>query len=345
MHNKLFVMDNAVAVIGGRNIADRYFGVSTKANTRDLDSIVVGPVVQELSKTFDLFWNSRWAYPVESFAKRVPDAEERVELQNRMNEMVSEGIKKLPWSVDIDTPAMYSRLEELRPEFTWAPMEVLHDTPDKVLSSEARIVNATRRLIEEMEEELLIEVAYFVPGREGVAGARALTERGVSVKILTNSLASNNLAAAHAGYAKYRVPMLEAGAKLYEYRPDADERKEWSPVAAGKPTQMHTKVYVIDRKIAFIGTFNLDPRSKVLNTEIGVLIRDPGFAGQVAALIDQGMEPGNAYRVLLDDETGEPRWIRKDGEKTRTYRYDPQSSIWKSFKAGFVRFFPIESQL
>jgi putative cardiolipin synthase len=97
--------------------------------------------------------------------------------------------------------------------------------------------------------------------------------------------------------------------------------------------------------MVFIGTFNLDPRSKVLNTEIGVLIRHPGFAEQTATFIEKGMEPGNAYRVYLDNETGKARWIRRDGEKTRTYRYDPQSSIWESFKAGFIRFFPIESQL
>jgi putative cardiolipin synthase len=345
MHNKLFVMDNTIAVIGGRNIADRYFGVSSKANTRDLDVAVVGPVVQELSNTFDLFWNSQWAYPVQTLAKKIPDEMERAELYSRLSEMVSAGTKKLPWTMDVDASDMYSRLDELRPAFTWAPMEVLYDTPDKVENSEARIVDASRRLIEEMEEELLMEVAYFIPGKEGVAGVKALTERGVKVKALTNSLASNNVSAAHAGYAKYRLPMLKAGAEMFEYRPDAADRKDWAPAAHDAPTQMHTKVFVIDREMAFIGTFNLDPRSKVLNTEIGVLIRHPGFAEQTAAFIERGMAPENAYRVFLDEESGKARWIRRDGEKERTYYYDPKASIWKSFKAGFIRFFPIEGQL
>ncbi|MCK5353069.1 phospholipase D family protein [bacterium] len=345
MHNKLFVMDNTVAVIGGRNIADRYFGVSSKANTRDLDVAVVGPVVQELSGTFDLFWNSQWAYPVETLAKKTPGPEERKELRKRLSEEVSAGVDTLPWSVDIDTPAMYSRLEELRPEFTWAPMEVLYDTPDKVQTSEARIVDASHKMFDGMNEEFLMEVAYFIPGKEGVARVKVLTERGIKVKVLTNSLASNNVLAAHAGYAKYRVRMLEAGAEMYEYRPTAAERKDWSPAAADAPTQMHTKTYVIDRKMVFIGTFNLDPRSKVLNTEIGVLIHHPGFAQQAAAFIDRGMEPGNAYRVVLDEESGEAKWIRKDGEKTRTYSYDPQSSFWKSLGVVFIQLFPIEGQL
>ena len=345
MHNKLFVMDNTIAVIGGRNIADRYFGVSSKANTRDLDVAVVGPVVQELSGTFDMFWNSQWAYPVESLAEEIPGSGEMEDLKKQLSEEVTAGITTLPWSVDIDSPAMYSKLEELRPEFTWAPMEVLYDTPDKVQSSEARIVDATRGLMDGLKRELLMEVAYFVPGKEGVAGAKELTERGVRVKVLTNSLASNNVLAAHAGYAKYRVPMLEAGAEMYEYRPDAADRKDWSPAAANAPTQMHTKVFVIDREMAFIGTFNLDPRSKVINTEIGVLIRHPGFAEQTAAFIERGMEPGNAYRVLLDDESREARWIRRDAEKTRTYRYDPKTGFFRNLGVAFIRLFPIESQL
>ena len=345
MHNKLFVMDNTIAVIGGRNIADRYFGVSSKANTRDLDVAVVGPVVQELSGTFDMFWNSQWAYPVESLAEEIPGSGEMEDLKKQLSEEVTAGVTTLPWSVDIDSPAMYSKLEELRPEFTWAPMEVLYDTPDKVQSSEARIVDATRGLMDGLKRELLMEVAYFVPGKEGVAGAKELTERGVRVKVLTNSLASNNVLAAHAGYAKYRVPMLEAGAEMYEYRPDAADRKDWSPAAANAPTQMHTKVFVIDREMAFIGTFNLDPRSKVINTEIGVLIRHPGFAEQTAAFIERGMEPGNAYRVLLDDESREARWIRRDGEKTRTYRYDPKTGFFRNLGVAFIRLFPIEGQL
>jgi putative cardiolipin synthase len=345
MHNKLFVMDNTIAVIGGRNIADRYFGVSSKANTRDLDVVVVGPVVPKLSGTFDLFWNSQWAYPVESLAKKTPGPEERKEIRKQLSEEVSAGVDTLPWSVDIDTPAMHSRFDELRPEFTWAPMEVLYDTPDKVENSEARIVDASRKILDGMKEEFLMEVAYFVPGKEGIATAKELTERGVKVKVLTNSLASNNVLAAHAGYAKYRVPMLEAGAEMYEYRPDAVDRKDWSPAAASAPTQMHTKTYVIDRKMVFIGTFNLDPRSKVINTEIGVLIRHPGFAEQTAAFIERGMEPANAYRVFLDEETGEARWIRKDGEKERIYRYDPKTGFLKNLGVAFIRLFPIEGQL
>jgi putative cardiolipin synthase len=224
-------------------------------------------------------------------------------------------------------------------------MEVLYDTPDKVENSEARIVDATQGLMDGMKKELLMEVAYFVPGKEGVARAKELTERGVRVKVLTNSLASNNVLAAHAGYAKYRVPMLEAGAQMYEYRPDAVDRKDWSPAAENAPTQMHTKVFVIDREMAFIGTFNLDPRSKVINTEIGVLIRHPGFAEQTAAFIERGMEPANAYRVVLDEESGEARWIRRDGEKERTYRYDPKTGFFRNLGVAFIRLFPIESQL
>ena len=349
MHNKLFVMDNAFAVIGGRNIGDRYFGIHSKANARDLDMALVGPAVRELSSTFDMFWNSRWAYPVEALAKEIPGSEELEGFKTRLSELVSASIPSLPYSVDINAPAMYTRLEELRPVLSWVPVEVLYDTPDKVESSEARIVNATSGLVDEMKEELLMEMAYFVPGKRGVAGAKALIERGVRVKVLTNSLASNNVTPAHAGYAKYRRPLLEAGVELYEYRPDAADRKDWAPVAEEADTQLHSKAFVIDRKIVFVGTFNLDPRSKVLNTEMGVLIRDPGFAGQVADFIERGMSPANSYRVQLDESDPEKlMWITTKDEKDqkeKKYRYDPKTGLWKNLKVMFIRFFPIESQL
>jgi putative cardiolipin synthase len=346
MHNKLFVMDNAVAVIGGRNIGDRYFGIHSKANARDLDMAVVGPAVRELSSTFDLFWNSQWAYPVGTLAKKIPGAEELEGLKTSLSELVSASISSLPYSVDIDAPAMYTRLEELRSAFTWVSVEVLYDTPNKVESSEARIVNATSGLADEMKEELLMEMAYFVPGKRGVAGAKTLVERGVRVKVLTNSLASNNVLAAHAGYAKYRKSLLEAGVELFEYRPDAADRKDWAPVAEEADTQLHSKAFVIDRKIVFVGTFNLDPRSKVLNTEMGVLIRDPGFAGQVAAFIDRGMAPANSYQVQLDENDPEKLlWTTMDGEKEKKYRYDPKTGFLKNLGVAFIRLFPIEGQL
>ncbi|MCJ7501146.1 phospholipase D-like domain-containing protein, partial [bacterium] len=346
MHNKLFVMDNAVAVIGGRNIGDRYFGVHPKANARDLDMLVVGPAVQELSETFDLFWNSRWAYPVVTLTKDIPASGELEGFKTQLTELVSASLPSLPYSVDIDAPAMYKRMEESKSDLTWVPIEVLYDTPDKVQSSEARISNATIVLADEMKEELLMEMAYFVPGKRGVFNMKEYVERGVKVKILTNSMASNNVTTAHAGYAKYRKSLLEAGVELHEYRPDAADRKDWAPVAEEADTQLHSKTFVIDRKIVFVGTYNLDPRSKVLNTEMGLLIRDPGFAGQVADFIEGGMGPANSYRVILDENDPEKLlWITMDGQKEKKYRYDPKAGFWKYLMTPFIQLFPIEGQL
>ncbi len=346
MHNKLFVMDNAVAVIGGRNIGDRYFGINPKANARDLDMAVVGPAVSGLSETFDLFWNSRWAIPVETLAKETPGPEELEGLKTQLAELVSASLPSLPYSVDIDTPAMYKHLEEARSILKWAPVEILYDTPDKVKTSEARVQNATIVVADEMKEELLMEMAYFVPGKRGVANLKEYVERGIKVKILTNSMASNNVMAAHAGYAKYRKSILEAGGELYEYRPDASDRENWAPAAKEAVTQLHSKTFVIDRKIVFIGTFNLDPRSKVINTEMGVIVRDPWFAGQVADFIEGGMSPANSYRVLPDEKDPEKLlWTTMDGQKEKKYRYDPKTGFFKNLGVAFIRLFPIEGQL
>jgi len=306
----------------------------------------VGPAVQELSDKFDLFWNSKWAYPVETLAKKIPGPEELDGLKSQLSEIVSASISSLPYPVDIDAPAMYENLEKVRSSFTWAPVEVLYDTPDKVQNSEAGLVNATMGLADEMKEELLVEMAYFVPGKRGVATAKEYVDRGIKVKFLTNSLASNNVLAAHAGYAKYRKSLLEAGAELYEYRPDAADRKNWAPVAETAETQLHSKTFVIDRKIVFVGTFNLDPRSKVINTEMGVLIRDPGFAEQVADFIEGGMSPANSYRVLPHEtDPDKLLWITMDGQKEKKYRYDPKTGFLKNLGVAFIRLFPIEGQL
>jgi putative cardiolipin synthase len=196
-----------------------------------------------------------------------------------------------------------------------------------------------------MKEELFMEMAYFVPGKEGVAGAKALIDRGVKVKVLTNSLASNNVVPAHSGYATYRKRLLEAGVDLYELRPDAAIRKNWVTAHKDSTVTLHTKAFVIDRKTTFIGTFNLDPRSKMINTEIGLMISSPELALQVIEFMEEGTQPENSYKVKLDKGTRKLSWITRDGEDQKVYHHDPATSWWRRFKSGFVRILPIEGQL
>lgn len=345
MHNKLFVMDNAVAVIGGRNIADSYFGLSEKYNFRDLDVLAVGPVVQDISKSFDIFWNSQWAFPINAVYRKPLSAEKLLEIRSELSNQVVKDSQAIPFKLDINTQAMYRRLEELNPRFTWCSIRMLYDTPSKVSNNYVSIRAQGGWLFEYMKREFIGEVAYFVPGKSGVENLKKYIDRGVKVRFLTNSLASNDVVAAHAGYSTYRKRLINAGVNLYEYKVNANERQQWPIPAQQVPSRLHTKAFVIDRKFVFIGSFNADPRSEQLNTEIGLLIDSPIFAEQVIGYLDTGIDASNSYRVDFKDNTKSLRWHSKQNGKIKIHNNDPNTGIFRRFKAGLIRILPIESQL
>ena len=197
-----------------------------------------------------------------------------------------------------------------------------------------------------MNEELLIEAAYFVPRDRGVKRLGGIVERGARVRVLTNSLASDDVAAAHAGYEKYRVDMLKAGIELHELRPDSDEIiRNWSLVAGNSRALLHTKAMVWDRSTLFIGSLNLDPRSTDINTEIGLVVESEALAQEVAAYMDQGARLNNSYRVELDED-GDLVWITRvdNGELVRLDK-EPQTGFLKRSAADPIKMLPVESQL
>jgi putative cardiolipin synthase len=196
----------------------------------------------------------------------------------------------------------------------------------------------------------MIEAAYAIPGPEGVERARINEERGIPQRLLTNSLATNDVAAAHAGYAKYRRDLISNGLELYELRPDANSvRNNWSLLAGRSKASLHTKASVVDRELVAIGSFNVDPRSIALNTEIVILVESPALAAQVLAYMEEGIRPENSYRVLheTDAETGSERmvWITEiDGEEVRYYS-EPEVGLWRRFSTWFMGLLPIEKHL
>jgi len=178
-----------------------------------------------------------------------------------------------------------------------------------------------------------------------VKGLGAAVERGVKVRVLTNSLASNDVAAAHAGYEKYRSDLLHEGVDIYELRPDAGKaRKEWSVAGGRSIAALHTKAIVLDRTSTFVGSFNLDPRSANINTEIGLIVDSPELAAQVAGYMDEGVAPDNAYHVTID-EHGKLQWKTEVDGKETVYTKEPETGAWKRFTADFVKSLPVESQL
>lgn len=343
MHNKIMIMDNALSLVGGRNVGAHYFAAHSESNFRDLDIVGAGPIVRETSTVFDQFWNGPWAVPVSSLVdKPHTEADYTAAIANIRDEILADDY---PFEVETDTQSLIERLEDIFADLVWAPGEIVWDDPAQIYDGikSGRLNDALYERLETLEDELLIESAYFVPGPAGVEAARKLANRGVEIRALTNSLAANDVLAAHAGYSKYRKPFLEAGVKLYELRPypgPVDKKI----IAGESQAALHTKAIVFDRKDVFIGSFNLDPRSANINTEAGLYVESPELAAQVMEYMEEGVAPENAFRVLLDDND-DLRWvIEKDGVRV-DYDTDPNSKWYQRWLAGFIRLLPVEQQL
>jgi putative cardiolipin synthase len=343
-HNKLMVADNAIAIVGGRNIADIYFGVYGVANYRDLDTVAVGPVVRDASVVFDDFWNSASAIPYAAFVDTAPTpADADAAIAEMRAKMVSE---RLPYPIDEEVDTLKAEMDDVRDSLIWAPVRVLYDPPEKAEDKASHnIFSVLDALVSNAQKEVLIENAYFVPRDHGVELVAALHARGVKVRVLTNSLASNDVLAVHSGYQKYRDDLLENGVEIYELRPDSTmDRLRWSGLTSSKSgAGLHAKAMVVDRRYVVVGSYNLDPRSADINTELALLVDSSAFAELVAEFFDDGVKPENSYRVTL--EQGRLRWTTSDGGTVRVYTKEPETTWWMRFKADALGFLPIHSML
>jgi putative cardiolipin synthase len=343
MHNKLMVMDNALVIVGGRNIGDHYFGVAADANFRDLDIVAAGPVVRDTSRVFDHFWNGDWAVPIAALAKRSYTEADLKIFQEKVRERITE--EDYPFPLDQDIGDLRSELVSIRDQLIWAPGRIVWDDPAAITEgiTEGFIIQKLFSKADSLHSELLIESAYFVTQEKAFEAVKQLTERGVRVRLLTNSLASNDVVAAHAGHAKRRKQLIENGMELYELRPDASVITQRA-VSGESKAALHTKAVVFDRESVFIGSFNLDPRSASINTEAGLYVESPELAEQVATYMDEGVQPQNSYRVLLDTD-GDLMWITEVNGREVQYHKEPETSFGQRFMSGFIQLFPVEHQL
>ncbi|MDJ0721631.1 MAG: phospholipase D family protein [Desulfobacterales bacterium] len=346
MHNKAFIADNAVAVVGGRNIGDEYFDVDPEANFRDLDVTLVGPVVREISTSFDEFWNSEWAIPVNAIVKEKMTADEFKARQAKLYAWVAEKTEG-PYTIGQPREAIRDDFNAARHAFIWAPARVLYDSPWKIDSGHDEVATGLRAL--EIDAELLMEAAYLIVGETGIENAGRLNARGVRVRILTNSLATNDVVAAHSGYANYRKDLIRNGVELFELRPDSRKRnRKWSLLSTRSIASLHTKVFVIDAETTVVGSYNTDPRSRDINTEIVVMIESAELAAQVKAYMASGVAPQASYRVTLEKgERGFDRLVWTTEANGATIRFDsePEAGFWQRFSAWFISLLPIEDQL
>ena len=338
MHNKLMIADNVAAIVGGRNIGDIYYGVNTVANYRDLDVLTGGLVVHDLSGVFDRYWNSASAVPIATIVERAYGAADLDAILTRLRDAIATA--DYPYPIDQDLNELAARGAELRDNLVWARGRIIADDPEAIAHSKEsdEVVAFIRGRVAQLKKELLVESPYFVLPAAAQATVKALHERNVQVRALTNSLASNDMLVAHSGYAKTRRRLLENGMELYELRPDTDAfRPGWSLLSRQSRAALHTKAMVFDREAVFIGSFNLDPRSAVINTEAGLYIESLELAEKLTTYMATGVEPANCYRALLDPDGSIGRTVR--------YRNEPETGFRRRFVADLLKLLPIDSQL
>ena len=315
MHNKLFIADGVVAVMGGRYIADEYFTRSPTSNFVDMDVLIVGGVLPKLASIFDLYWNSSQAYPVETI---IAGSADPAELQRGFDHLVDDGEQMrsipLPSTDMLGYRPIGDELDAGHLQLVWGTAVAFADQPDKVMATSAEMARSMSVQMSIMDRvvaskrDVVISSPYFVPGPMGVQAFGELIKRDVKVAILTNSLAANDVPLVHTGYARYRVELLRSGVDLYELSPTRMHRSEELLVPAMSLGRLHAKAAVVDESTVYIGSMNLDPRSESTNTELGILAECPELAGQVIRVINMSQQR-NAYRVRFASDGNSLEWL------------------------------------
>jgi cardiolipin synthase C len=338
MHNKLFIADGAIAVMGGRNIADEYFARGVTNNFVDMDVLLAGNVVDRLAGIFDIYWNSPQAYPV---AAIVGEPGDRDDARVRFNHLVDDGDQMKSVSVPpmdmLDQRPLAAELDAGRLSLASGKATAFADQPAKVMATSVemarsmsvqmnvmdRVVLSTRRVV--------ISSPYFVPGPMGAKEFADLTKRGVEVVILTNSLAANDVPLAHIGYARYRVGLVRSGVELYELGPAGFPRETWDAISGLSHGRLHAKVAVIDDSTVYIGSMNLDPRSESENTELGIFAQCPELARDVIRVID-ATRLRNSYRLRFGHDGESLEWQVMGDPREPVLTSEPEVSPFVRFR-------------
>jgi putative cardiolipin synthase len=353
MHNKAFIVDGMQAIVGGRNIGDAYFDAGEEIHFQDLDVLSIGPVVPAIATMFDAYWNSDEAYPVTAYTSVKAGPDDLARLRDRLardarafaeSDYASEVLEELPNGPSADRKGRWF----------WGKATLIADDPSKADPAQdggSRLVGPElKAMLDAATREALLISPYFIPGERGVRYLGELAARGVSIKVLTNALAATDEPEVHAGYARYRVPLLEEGVDLYELRA-LPGRKPRHAHGTSSGESLHAKSMIVDEQRVFVGSMNLDPRSRLFNTEMGVIVDCPKLAESLARYFARATSPESAYHVVLERPDGKPdaspvlRWIAADDGKTVTYDHDPETSAWTRFKVLLMRTLPIEDML
>ncbi len=341
MHNKSWIADGRLAIIGGRNIGDAYFDASESVSFRDIDILAIGRAVSDAEFIFDRYWNSDSSLSIRALHRfRKPNFRR---LAARL-EMFHQGRDATRFLNLVANQGSCETLLGLASNFHWTDdASIVADPPEKVMNDKSHIWlgHKIRSLIQSATIDIEIVSPYFIPGYRGVDELGSLVARGVRVNVLTNSLAATDVIAVHGAYAKYRKHILKSGVTLFELKQRGVKKK--SSLFGSSSASLHTKSFVIDGTAGFIGSFNLDPRSTSINTEMGVFFRHPLLAQELKEIFRVQTSSEFSYQLQLRD--GALRWFDDTNPSDLGETIEPHTSLTRRLMAHIVSLLPIESQL
>ncbi len=346
MHNKSFTADNRVTIVGGRNIGNEYFGAGEESVFADLDVLAVGAAVKDVSHEFDLYWNSPSAYPAALILK--PGGVTEV---NALKAKFAETRGDVDAHAYVDAVRDTQLIQDLINDklvFEWDDARVVCDDPAKTLdTTERRDILLLAEVLGQFgppQRSFDLVSPYFVPGKQGTEAFVALAQRGIETRVLTNSLGATDVTAVHAGYSKSREALLKGGVKLFELKSSSDtvQPKEVKRKKTGSsPESLHAKTFAEDGKRIFVGSFNFDPRSALLNTEMGLVIDSPKLAQKLHDAFELSI-PFSAYELRLVDGD-EIEWIERMPNGTEVhFKTEPDSTPFRRMGVWFLGLLPID---
>jgi putative cardiolipin synthase len=343
MHNKSFTADNQVTIIGGRNVGDEYFGAAEGLLFVDLDVMAVGPIVPEVSKDFDRYWACDSSFPLDRIVRSVAPAQ-IADLTSAASRVERDPTALAYTTAIRDSPFVLAMVER-RLDFQWAVTRMISDDPAKGLGRappEKLFHEQLREIIGDPVSDLELVAGYWVPGATGMERFLSMAERGVKIQVLTNSLEAGDGPYVYSGFAKRRKALLGSGITLYEMRrlsPAKDDRNRIGPLGSSG-SSLHAKTFSVDRSRFFVGSFNFDPRSRKLNTELGFVIDSPAMAQAIEAAFHESI-PAHSYEVRLSD-SGQLYWIERRGDQLVRHDKEPGTSLWLRAAVWFLSRLPIE---
>jgi putative cardiolipin synthase len=350
MHNKVLIADGTLVIGGGRNLGDTYFGIDRGHNMRDLDFIAAGPVVEAAARSFQLFWRS----PLTRMGDQTKITDRDREKLSDLRKHIARKKRALatrsgrPFPLSLSRAESLDTLHKIVSRMIWAEYEFVADPPERMLR-QGQVASPIWRKIEtavrKAKSDVVMHAAYFIPQKDTLELLRAATARGVHVQVLTNSLASIDGVAAMAGIANRRAGVLDSGVSFFELNAHAADRQDYIHTRRLTPLGMHTKGFVVDNRLSFIGSFNMDPRSKYINTETGVIIHSAAFAARLKSYLLKGLEPENSWRITRA-ANGSFLWTGQlpNGQRA-VRRIEPGASLMRWVEYCIYRCLPWEDLL